>query len=271
LFLNWLVGLSRGEQDRPTGVETVPIPPRPRWATTRPSRGPTPRARKHELHRRLLNDVRAEIDAHPTPLAAARTRLNLVLGTAGAALRTYRSGSLPQNTFIHPVGDGDGGLVLDRRIYPCLGPDGDGETPVEITTELCGLLGPAMREYYPNARCGTSKRGPKISFSEPVDGQDPTVDLVVALTRKDGPGLWIPNLERNSWEPSDPERHVELFSSGTESLRRTRRRVVRLLKAWNKQYGQPGFSSHNLTVWAWEFIEPGMGLVACLPLSGQGT
>ncbi|GLY38380.1 hypothetical protein Amsp01_044040 [Amycolatopsis sp. NBRC 101858] len=48
------------------------------------------------------------------------------------------------------------------------------------------------------------------------------------------------------------------------SLRRTRRRVVRLLKAWNKQYNQPGFSSHNLTVWAWEFVEPGMGMAAAL-------
>jgi hypothetical protein len=40
--------------------------------------------------------------------------------------------------------------------------------------------------------------------------------------------------------------------------------VIRLLKAWNKQYNQPGFSSHNLTVWAWEFIEVGMGMATAL-------
>jgi hypothetical protein len=103
-----------------------------------------------------------------------------------------------------------------------------------------------------------------MSFGQPVDGQDPTVDLVVALTRKDKPGLWIPNLNTNSWEASDPERHVQLFTGGSEALRRMRRRVVRLLKAWNKQFNQPGFSSHNLTVWAWEFVEPGMSMATAL-------
>lgn len=121
-----------------------------------------------------------------------------------------------------------------------------------------------MREVYPKARCGTSKRGPKMSFGEPVDDQDPTVDLVVALTRKKGSGLWIPNLDKNTWEASDPERHVVLFTSGGQSLRRTRRRVVRLIRAWNKQYTQPGFSSHNLTCWAWEFVGSGMGLAIAL-------
>ncbi|WP_037606717.1 hypothetical protein [Streptacidiphilus rugosus] len=215
----------------------------------------------------ILNNVRAQIDAHPEPLAEARRRLDLVRSTATGfkgALRTYSSGSLAQHTFIHPVGDGDGGLVLDRRVYPLLGPDGGGQTPRDITAQLCGLLGPAVREVYPRARCGTSKRGPKLTFGQPVDGQDPTVDLVVALTRRDGSGLWIPNLEQNRWEASHPELHVEMFTSGSPSLRRTRRRIVRLLKAWNKQYSEPGFSSHNLTVWAWEFVEPGMGLATGL-------
>lgn len=215
----------------------------------------------------ILNDIRGQIDAHPEPLAEARARLGMVRSTAitfPGALRTYASGSIPQNTFIHPVGDGDGGLVLDRRVYPSLGPEGGGETPAEITTQLCALLGPAAREIYPKARCGTSKRGPKVWFGAPVDEQDPTVDLVVALTRKQGAGLWIPNLKTNTWEASHPECHVELFASGSQSLRRTRRRVVRLFKGWNKQYDQPGFSSHNLTVWAWEFIEPGMGMATAL-------
>src|SRR5947208_432854 len=105
----------------------------------------------------ILNDVRSQTDAHPKPLAEARTRLNLVRTWAIAfpgARRTYASGSLAQHTFIHPVDDGDGGLVLDRRIYPQLGPEGDGETPKKITEELCALLGPAARQDYPKARCG---------------------------------------------------------------------------------------------------------------------
>ncbi|MET9221327.1 hypothetical protein ABZX65_21475 [Streptomyces sp. NPDC003300] len=214
-----------------------------------------------------LTEVRGQIDAHPAPLSAARDRLSLVRSIAEGfhgALRTYSSGSLAQRTFIHPVGDGDGGLVLNRSQYPELGPDGGGETPDQITSELCAVLGPAVREKYRNARCTTSKRGPKIFFGDPVEDQDPTVDLVVALTRKGRAGLWIPNLKTNVWEASDPEGHVDLFTSGTSSERRTRRRAVRLLKAWNKQWAEPGFSSHNLTVWAWEFIKPGMGVAVAV-------
>ena len=96
----------------------------------------------------ILNDIRGQIDARPEPLAQARARLDLVRSSAigfTGARHTYRSGSLAQHTFIHPVGDGDGGVVLDRRVYPRLGPDGGGETPAAITGKLCALLGPAWR------------------------------------------------------------------------------------------------------------------------------
>ena len=134
----------------------------------------------------FLTDVGSQIAARDDVLAEARTRLALVRDIARTfpgALRTYGSGSLVHHTFNDPVTDGDGGVVLDRRCYPNLGPDGGGETPNDTTGELCSLLGPAVRETYPAARCGTSKRGPKIYFGVSVAGQDPTVDLVVALTR----------------------------------------------------------------------------------------
>ena len=84
---------------------------------------------------------------------------------------------------------------------------------------MCALLGHSRREAYPKARCTTSKRGPKIAFGPPVDGQDPTVDMVLALTRRNGAGLWIPNLRTNRWEASHPERHVELFTSVSGSVK----------------------------------------------------
>jgi len=131
----------------------------------------------------ILNDVRRRIDAHAGPLTEARTRLRLARAKAGAfpgARRTYASGSIPQNTFIHPVDDGDGGVVLDRRTYPELGPEGGGASPTQVTRLMCAFLGSTVREVYPKARCTTSKRGPKILFGRPVDGQDPTVDMVIA-------------------------------------------------------------------------------------------
>ena len=149
-----------------------------------------------------LTDIGATTAADPSVLAEARNRLALVRDIAGqfpGALRTYASGSLSQHTVTHPVSDGDGGLVLNRVNYPGLGPEGGGEIPNDVTAQLCKLLGPRVRECYPNARCGTSKRGPKITFGAPINDQDPSVDLVVALTRREGNGLWIPNLKLERW------------------------------------------------------------------------
>jgi hypothetical protein len=215
----------------------------------------------------VITDVCNQINASDVPLAEARTRLALVKKVANGfpgALRTYSSGSIAHHTMIAPVTDGDGGVVLDRRSYPGLGPDGGGETPRVVTEELCALLGPEIRQRYPNASCGTSKRGPKIRFGDPVEDQDPTVDLVVALTRRNGEGLWIPNLKKNTWEASDPEQHAELFNGGPLALRRTRRQVIRLAKAWNRQFSEPAFCSFHLSVLALESLQGGLGLPAAL-------
>lgn len=222
----------------------------------------------------VLAEIRADIDADHDALTEARTRLALVRDAGSSfygALRTYQSGSLAVHTMNGPVSDGDGGLVLDRRCYPRLGPEGDNESPLEVVEDLCTLIGPIIRETYPKARINTSKRGPMVTFAEPVNDQNPTVDLVVALTRKEGNGLWIPNLTKNTWEPSDPEAHVALLNSGTASFRSTRRKVIRLAKAWNKQYATPGVSSFMLSVWAYEFMEPGMGIPAGLHALFEGA
>ncbi|MFC4950939.1 hypothetical protein [Pseudonocardia sp. GCM10023141] len=214
-----------------------------------------------------LDEVRAKIAASDTVLAEARNRLRLVreiASTFPGALRTYASGSIAQFTVNHPVSDGDGGLVLNRRCYPALGPDGGGEAPQQVVLDLCALLAPKLRADYRAATCHKSKRGPKLHFAVPIQDQDPTVDLVVGLTRRDGNGLWIPNLEDNTWEASDPEKHVLLLNTGTVALVRLRRRVNRLVKAWNKQFTEPGFSSHNLSMLAYECVAGGQNLADAL-------
>jgi hypothetical protein len=209
----------------------------------------------------FLSDVQSQIAADDDVLAEARIRTNLVLEIAlsfPGARRTFRSGSLAVHTFNHPVTDGDGGVVLDRRYYPALGPDGAGEIPNRIVAETCALLGPEVRKAYPEARCHTSKRGPKVLFRAPLKGQDPTVDLVLGLERRDADGLWIPHLEKKRWDASHPEQHVRLLNAEPLSLRRLRRRVIRLLKAWNKQWTERAFSPYHLSVLALLYVESGM-------------
>ena len=212
----------------------------------------------------VLDEVRAQIDADPEALAEARERLKLVRNAAEklrGSLRSYRSGSLTVHTMLDPVNDGDGGIVLDRRSFPKLGPEGDNEPPKDVADDLQGLIGPIIRETYPNARIRMSKRGPLVEFHAPLDnGQDPTVDLVIALTRREGDGLWIPNLDTNNWEPSDPECHARLLNTANTSHLSIRRKVIRLAKAWNNQFSKPAVSSFTLSVWALEFVEEGMGV-----------
>ncbi|MGW6270310.1 hypothetical protein [Streptomyces sp. NPDC055060] len=232
------------------------------------------------LHRQF-DDLLTLINVDPDVLAATRERLTLARKLTEQhpeGRSSYSSGSIPAGTHIQPhagaVSDGDGGIILNRVQHPSLGPDGDGEAPHALTDELVAFIGPRLRDpertpHYPKARVCKSRRGLKIHFGAPLSGTDVTVDLIVALRRCEGRGLWIPDLDqapgsKKAWSASDPQGHVELLTAGADALRRTRRRAIRILKAWNAQATKPGFSSHHLSVWAYEFVEPGKGLVGAV-------
>src|SRR5215210_4684099 len=110
----------------------------------------------------LDEDVRKKIAADDKVLKEARTRRDLVAESAmeiEGSLRWFRSGSVAHAMVNKPVSDADSGLVLDRRSYPNLGPDGDNEGPDEVIDELCGLVGRKVREKYPKAKVSKSRRG----------------------------------------------------------------------------------------------------------------
>lgn len=214
----------------------------------------------------ILNDVREQIAADADVLRAARARRDLVAETAmriPGSLRWFRSGSLAHATVNRPVTDADSGIVLDRRSYPTLGPDSEeNEGPGGIIDELIKLVRPRVKEQYPNVEVSKSRRGLLVEFNAPLaEGQDPSVDLIVTLTRREAPGLWIPDLKKGGWTPSDPEKHTQLFTSGTRERRQLRARVIRLAKAWNKHYeeGNRPLSSFNIEALAWEYIDEDSG------------
>jgi hypothetical protein len=109
------------------------------------------------------------------------------------------------------------------------------------------FLGPQVRAVYPNAVVQKMKRGVIVLPNAPYpDGEDPTVDLVIALNRIEDDALWIPNLDRNRWDPSHPEKHVELLNAGARALRRSRAQAVRIGKAWNSGFTNAALSSFNV-------------------------
>lgn len=209
----------------------------------------------------MLDEIRGAIAPSDAVLRAARERRDRVLSLARGSprtLRTYSAGSIAHGTANEDT-DADCGVVLDRRVHPDLGPDGKGVGPREVVEQVRSLLREKMGTDE-GVGYRLTKRAIKVTFIDEVDGQNPSVDLIVALTRRDAPGLWIPNLKADAWDASDPERHTELFTSGARELRRIRARATRLAKAWNKQWASPAFCSFQLEAFAWHAITESMNL-----------
>ncbi len=217
---------------------------------------------------KVLDEVRAQLAPDDVVLKEARGRRELVTAAAmgfPGALRPYRSGSLAHGTANCPVHkrdqglDADCGVVLDRRTYPQLGPDGAGIGPTQIVNQVLSHVTRAVLDEYPKATLEPTKRAILIKFNAPLaSSEDPSVDLIVSLTRASGPGLWIPNTETDEWDASHPEKHTELFTGGGESLRRVRARVVRLAKAENKREPVAPLCSFNVQALGWMFTQDGM-------------
>lgn len=183
-----------------------------------------------------LEEIRRKVQAADADLAVARSRRDAVLAAAmtfDGALESFGSGSIAHGTALTPANDADCALVLDRRTYPKLGPDGEGEGSADVVEDLRAHIRDALRDDFPAASYRVTKRAITVSFGD--DG--PTVDLVVALNRKDAPGLWIPHTHDDSWDPSHPEKHTELSkSANSKTSSSTFARSVRLAKAWNNQF-----------------------------------
>lgn len=90
----------------------------------------------------VLEDVLRKIAPSEETLEAAWSRRDEVRAIAGrysGSLRTYASGSIAHQTANDDT-DADLGVVLDRRSYPQLGPDGDGKGPSAIVESVRTFL-----------------------------------------------------------------------------------------------------------------------------------
>jgi len=209
----------------------------------------------------LLDEVRSSVAPSDTTLDDARKHREAVLASAKSfdgALRTYYSGSIAHGTANDDT-DADCGVVLDRRTWTALGPDGDDEGPGNVVEQVRNKVRSDLNQDGWGVTTQLTKRAIEVNFP---DG--PSVDLIVGLTRKEAAGLWIPNLHSSSWDASHPERHTELLTAAPKALRVTRARAIRLAKAWNKQPTQPGLCSFNIEALALAAVESGMGVPEAL-------
>lgn len=204
----------------------------------------------------LANELITEMLAATKPtkeaIDEARARRDLVKTAAmtyDGALSFIKSGSIAHFTANGTISDADGSLVLDRRTYHEYGPDGDGVGPSDLVTGIAEVIRDTVTQVYPNVYISTNhKRAIYFRFRDPLpDGQDPTVDLVIGLNRKDEPGIWIPNLDDDSWDASDPAKHTELVKARRQSTNHISSKVVRALKLFSKQSDKELLTSFHWT------------------------
>ncbi len=224
----------------------------------------------------LLDDIRAQLAPDDAALDEARARREAVRAAAlsfQGSRHTFASGSLAHWTANCPVHlrdkglDADCGVILDRRVYPWLGPDSaTGEGPNEIVEEMRFHIQEEVARNYPKVESHfPEKRAILLEFHEPLpNGEDPTVDLVVGLERVNGLGLWIPNTKNDTWDPSHPQGHTDLLTGEPKALRVTRARTIRLAKAENKRVPDPLLCSFNIEALALMFVAPGAGVPQAL-------
>ncbi len=189
----------------------------------------------------VFEEARRRIAVPDGVLKEARKRRDEIRGIVEEGfdtLRTFGSGSLAHGTQNDPLNDADAGVVLDRRVHEGLGPDGDG--PCAVVEEVRGVLRSRLKESYPDVRFYTGgHRAIRINFMEPIQpgGGNFTADLIVAIRRDEG-GLYIPDLDDDGWDPSDPERHVELIVARNRKTDSRFARILRLAKHANAHNGR---------------------------------
>jgi hypothetical protein len=214
----------------------------------------------------LIDDIFREFlkSTKPTKeaLEEARARRDLVFEAAltyEGAYKTVKSGSIAHGTANIPIEDADGSVVLNRKYYPSYGPDGDNIGPKDLVIGIAEDIRDIVKQVYPDVWISTShKHAIYFRFRQEMpDGQDPTVDLVIALNRKEGDGLWIPHMTRNIWQASDPEKHAKLVAAKCKDTNYVSTKVVRLGKLYAKQYDPVLLFSFHVTALMLESLQSG--------------
>jgi hypothetical protein len=222
----------------------------------------------------VIEEILDEIAVPKDVLDEAKKRRNLVLEIAGrhpAGRQGFPSGSVAHGTENKPLEDADCGEMIDRRFeeFRAYGPDAPdvGRGPTDFVESFRAFIEKEIQQTYPNATATTigQKRSIKIEFNEPVDfdewGEvDPYVDFIVGLSMATGSGIWIPNLESDSWDPGDPILHTNLMTKrDPRGLMIFRARVLRLAKRAVKRDAANGgiavMCSWNLSALALDYFE----------------
>ena len=201
----------------------------------------------------LIDDARGAIEVTDQELNEARDRRSKIASALRSAFpgsRIYVNGSIAHGDAITPLNDIDVGVVV-ADAAKAYGPGRRG--PRDLMEGARDAIREHLAEDFQELTITIEgqRRAVLVRFGDPVSPgqQDFTADVIVAIDNPDGPGLFIPNLPVNGWDPSDPETHLELVKAAIDATEVVFARTVRLLKYWSRRHSRP-MCSWNIKVLA---------------------
>ena len=147
-------------------------------------------------------------------------------------LNTFLTGSYRRNTMIAPLksADIDVFAVLDPKYYSA-----------QNQHSLLSSVMTTLKKKYPTTpRIKPDGQAVTITFT------DFEVDVVPGFYRTGG-GFLIPDANLKRWIPTDPKKHVELWSASNKTHNGMLVPLIKMIKCWNRTNGGP-FRSFHLEV-----------------------
>ncbi len=161
-----------------------------------------------------------EITGLQSSTASTRqTNVRAALEDDFTILESFLTGSYQRNTMIAPLKEADIDIfiVLDPKYY------GEANQAALLASVKRALLKtyPTTPDISPDGQAVT------ITFT------DFKVDVVPGFYRKDG-GFLIPDSQVGRWIPTDPKKHVELWSAANKAHNGDLVPLIKMVKGWNK-------------------------------------
>lgn len=134
-------------------------------------------------------------------------------------LDSFLAGSYRRSTMIAPLGEADVDIfiVLDAKYF-----EADGQ--VALLDKVKGVL---QKTYTKTPAISRNGQAVTITFT------DFKVDVVPTFYRKGG-GFLIPDTQHKRWIPTDPKKHVELWTAANKAHDADLIPLIKMLKGWNK-------------------------------------
>jgi hypothetical protein len=200
--------------------------------------------RKEDLAQ-LLEEGRRKIQVSDKELAEAKRRRQLLAASARRAFpgsTTYYNGSVAHGDANTPLTDVDLGVVLTKKDAEPYGPGK--KSALDLMEKVREVIHEDLDDEFNKLTIEVEgrRRAVLVRFGDPVTpGQDDfTADVMTALPRPSGSGLYIPNTKiADQWDRADPITHTRMVLQAIEDTEVVFARTVRLLKHWNCRHSKP--------------------------------